>query len=482
MKKIIFFLIVLVSLPQAGGSQGILENKKDVVEAIWDQGIPVCPEDKYITSLIDKVGFDNLRARNKPINKEEAKLCREIGIAFYNRKMYEAADWYLARVRGYVEVVELEPEVVFETPKQEEVSDEVSADDIKSLQADKAFLENLPKSYDNVSPTDMKKLADQIEGQIKKLIAEKEELLARNAPKEVIDAKESTIGTLNKEKEIIGLSIEKEDLKVEVVDLEDDKKVLKKYLWGSSIAVVIAILSIIALLQRKTIRVKDGEIERQLDDINKKNTYLEYAARIIRHDMHSGINTYMPRGLSSLQKRMDKDKIEELKIGPSLKMISEGLSHTQKVYKNVYEFTNLVKVKTEFNTNNTDLKEVLEKYLSSTSYSSQVIIDDLGILNINEQLFCSALDNLIKNGLKYNENKEKIVKIYKNDNVIVIEDNGTGLSPKKFDEIIKKGIDTESETGIGLSITKAIIEEHGYSITCEKVDSGTKMKININND
>jgi K+-sensing histidine kinase KdpD len=479
MKKIVLLVVILFSFQSFSTAQGITPNKKSIVEAVWDQGIPVCPDDKYISSLIDKVGFDNLRNNKKPIDKNEAKLCREIGIAFYNRGMYEAADWYLERVRGYVEVVELEPEVVFETPKQEEEEEDVSIDDIKSLEADKEFLQNLPKSYDNVSPGDMKKLADQIEDQIKKLIAEKEALLKRNAPKSVIDAKDAAIGSLGKEKEIIDLSIEKEDLEVEVVDLEDDKKVLRKYLIGSVIGIIIAILAIIALLQRKTIRVKDVELEKQLDDINKKNTYLEYAARIIRHDMHSGINTYMPRGLSSLQKRMDQEKIDELKIGPSLKMISEGLAHTQKVYKNVYEFTNLVKVKADFSTKEIDLKEALEKYLANTSYRNQVVIDDLGLVNANEQLFCNAIDNLIKNGLKYNEKNDKCVKIYKEVDVIVVEDNGIGLTSKKFEELIKKGIDTESDTGIGLSITKAIIEEHGYSIFCEKVENGTKMKIKI---
>ena len=39
-------------------------------------------------------------------------------------------------------------------------------------------------------------------------------------------------------------------------------------------------------------------------EIEKKNTYLEHAAKILRHDMHSGINTYMPRGLSSLERRL----------------------------------------------------------------------------------------------------------------------------------------------------------------------------------
>jgi hypothetical protein len=77
--------------------------------------------------------------------------------------------------------------------------------------------------------------------------------------------------------------------------------------------------------------------------VNQKNSYLEHAAKILRHDMHSGINTYMPRGLTSLRRRLSEDKIKELKIDSPLKMLEEGLRHTQKVYAGVKEFTNLVK-------------------------------------------------------------------------------------------------------------------------------------------
>ena len=45
--------------------------------------------------------------------------------------------------------------------------------------------------------------------------------------------------------------------------------------------------------------------------------------------------------------------------------------------------------------------------MSTTSYKSQVDIEDLPKLNVNEILFCNAIDNLIKNGLKYNQNENK---------------------------------------------------------------------------
>jgi hypothetical protein len=46
------------------------------------------------------------------------------------------------------------------------------------------------------------------------------------------------------------------------------------------------------------------------DIVNQKNSYLEHAAKILRHDMHSGINTYMPRGLRSLKRRLTEDQLK----------------------------------------------------------------------------------------------------------------------------------------------------------------------------
>lgn len=475
MKKILIVaILILFSASFVSAQYSVNDQEKKIV---WVSGIPTCPSDPQITALIEKAGIENLKKPKKGITKAESNTCRELGKVFNQREMYEGADWYLERVKGYVEVVNLEPDVVFEMP-EEEVP--LSEDNAKSLQADKAFLEKLPESYDDVSPADMKKLASDIGNKLKALIAEKEALLTSHAPQEVIAAKEASIGTLGKEKEIIDLSIKSDGLEVEVVDLEGEKKTLTKWLWSAAISILIAILGIIALLQRKTIKVKDGEIERQLEDINKKNTYLEYAARIIRHDMHSGINTYMPRGLSGLQKRITPEIIAELKIGSSIQMIQEGLLHTQKVYKNVYEFTNLVKVKTDFNKEEIDAKSSLEKYLANTSYRKQVDISDLGMISANEQLFCNAIDSLIKNGLKYNDNANKTVKIYTLEDCIVVEDNGTGLSSKKFEEYVKRGVDIESETGLGLGIAKAILEEHAFKLTCEEIPTGgTRMKIKI---
>jgi len=225
----------------------------------------------------------------------------------------------------------------------------------------------------------------------------------------------------------------------------------------------------------------------QLDEINKKNTYLEHAAKILRHDMHSGINTYIPRGISSLERRLTPDDIKNLKIEAPLKMLKEGLKHTQKVYKGVYEFTNLVKQDSILTLASCNIQTILNEYLESTSYKSQVILDDsLPELEVNDSLFCTAVDNLIRNGLKYNDSNTKLVKIYylKDQKYIIIEDNGRGLDQSEFERLSKpymrKEGQKETGSGLGLNICTAILNEHGFEITAEKLQQGTRLKIKIN--
>lgn len=243
------------------------------------------------------------------------------------------------------------------------------------------------------------------------------------------------------------------------------------------------------LIEFISIRHDITDLIKQQQEIDKKNTYLEHAAKILRHDMHSGINTYIPRGVKSLRRRITEEQLEELRIDIPVKMIEEGLKHTQKVYKGVYEFTNLVKQDAKIDLLLLDPRTILEDFLRSTSYGDQVTIGTMPKIEINESLFCTAIDNLIRNGLKYNDSKTKMVMIYYNEKTdeIIVEDNGRGMTQKEFDVLVKPYVrntkQKESGSGLGLNICISILQEHGFTVTCEKVknpNNGSKIKIKIN--
>ena len=264
---------------------------------------------------------------------------------------------------------------------------------------------------------------------------------------------------------------------------------LAKFGWGCVVFFMPPFFKVVSEFIQNKQQIKD--------DLSKKNIYLEHAAKIIRHDMHSGINTYIPRGLNSLQRRLDDEQKKKLRA--PLQLLADGVKHAQKVYSGVYEFTNLVKENAQMSKKPNNIKQILDEYLSLTAYKNQVLLDDnLPVsLEVNEPLFCTAIDNLIRNGLKYNDSPTKWVKIYFEGNYnkgsfIVIEDNGRGMTQSEFDELSKPYVRKEGQkekgTGLGLNICKAILKEHGFELSIEEIEddpdtveieSGTKMRIKI---
>ena len=343
------------------------------------------------------------------------------------------------------------------------------------------ILRNLSKiDYKNLSKDGAEETLKMVDEQLHQLMLESHTDSNESAP--VKEAKERAVKMLKKEKQLQETVIEREVLKIEV-DLYKN--------WLILVAVLITILSIIIglitrnLIQKRKIAKLHQEIVTQFDDIQSKNGFLEYAARLIRHDMHSGINTYMPRGISSLEKRLTEDDIKNLKIESPLKILKEGLNHTQKVYKEIYNFTNLVKKETLIEKKSENIKEILERFLASTGYKNQVeISENLPNLVVNDYLFEIAIDHLIRNGLKYNDSVNKMVKIYSEEEYICIEDNGRGMTQEEFLHLSKPYVrrqdQKETGDGIGLNICLAILKEHGFTITSEKLEPvGTKLKIKI---
>ena len=457
MNKTLFIILLSFIFNILNAQNPKLETQTKFGE--WDQGVPILPQDPHIMGLINQLG-DSLREWEVIETKSKAKICREIGLAFYDKGLYDAADFYLTKSRNFKE----NPKAIKDTQKILEISIK------KEIEKDIQILEKLPPSYESLSRKDLKNIVVQVEKQIKQLVKERDSLIVVSAPNSIIESKNMTINTLEKEKDFAKININNFELK-------DENRKVRNYLFWAILSIISLVLAVVAIIQRKTIRFKDREIEKQLKELSKKNTYLEHAARIIRHDMHSGINTYIPKGISSLERKITEEEAKNLKIESSIKMIREGLNHTQRVYKSVYEFTNLVKKNIVLEKNKVDIKQLLHKYFENTSYKSSILIGDLGEFDVNEILFCNAIDNLVRNGLKYNDSETKFVKIYRENNSIVVQDNGRGLSQKEFDNLFL--LKYNKSQALGLNICKAILEEHGFKVKCEKNEIGTKMKINL---
>jgi len=156
-----------------------------------------------------------------------------------------------------------------------------------------------------------------------------------------------------------------------------------------------------------------------------------------------------------------------------------------------YESDNLILNKIEFN-----LSETIQNTISNLEkeYTSKKIT--IKFNNENKNIFADkdkitqVVLNILSNAIKYNKIGGKIeIKIIKNGNNIIIsfKDNGIGISKDDVSHIFERFYRADKSrnrltggSGIGLTISKAIIEAHGGNITANsELNKGTEIIITL---
>jgi signal transduction histidine kinase len=107
--------------------------------------------------------------------------------------------------------------------------------------------------------------------------------------------------------------------------------------------------------------------------------------------------------------------------------------------------------------------------------------------------------NLITNGVRHNDKKDKRIEVGfvghvavsygQEKNVFYVKDNGAGVEKKDFDDIFSlfrriphKGDTGEQGSGVGLTFVKKIIQRHGGSIWLESTPGeGTTFYFTLSN-
>lgn len=126
-----------------------------------------------------------------------------------------------------------------------------------------------------------------------------------------------------------------------------------------------------------------------------------------------------------------------------------------------------------------DSRHIRLNYSNIVSHDTKIIADP-------EQMR-RVINNIISNSVKYMDKKQGEIDIRILDEVdsirVEIEDNGKGISPKDLPQIFERFYRTDASrnssqggSGIGLSIVKKIIEDHGgYIWATSKEGEGTCM-------
>lgn len=244
-------------------------------------------------------------------------------------------------------------------------------------------------------------------------------------------------------------------------------------------------------IARDVTQKKEDEIrkERLLKDLEKANDQLNEFAHIVSHDLKAPL-----RAISSLSEWLVEDFQDKLDQNgmETLDMIVDNVERMDQLIDGILTYS--------ISDQKDDLEEELDVDPIIQSIISSIDIPDHIQLHIqtgfprikyNKIQLSQVLQNLISNAVKYMDKQKGEVRIgfseTEEEVLVEVSDNGPGIPKDVGDEVFNMfstfhESDTGS-TGIGLSITKKIIENRGGKIWfSSEIEKGTTFYFTIKKD
>ena len=229
------------------------------------------------------------------------------------------------------------------------------------------------------------------------------------------------------------------------------------------------------------------KVENEIYNLNKRlklsNAELEQFAYIVSHDLQEPL-----RIISSFTKLLERDYKSELDDSADeyIYFIIDGVQRMQQLITDLLEYSRVKSSLAEHE--HVDLEKILKKSLKNLQLSleennAQITYDPLPEVEVNPPMIGQVFQNLIANALKYRCNDHPKIHIscqdMEDEYVVSVKDNGIGISQENLERIfvIFQRLHSRDEyegTGIGLAITKKIIDQHGGRIWAEsRIDVGS---------
>ena len=229
------------------------------------------------------------------------------------------------------------------------------------------------------------------------------------------------------------------------------------------------------------IRQFNQDLRKQAAELANSNTELEQFAYVISHDLQEPLRM-VSSFLSQLEKRIGESLDERSK--QYIFYAVDGAKKMRRMILDLLEYSR-VNSKTEDLPEEIDLSQLVievEELLTEQIKEKKAVIKTenlCSIINFRSPMR-QVFQNLIGNALKYSKpNGEVFIAItsVESDSTvqITVSDNGIGIHPDYFEKIFVifqrlHQKESYSGTGIGLSITKKIIENMGGTIWVESTE------------
>jgi signal transduction histidine kinase len=222
-----------------------------------------------------------------------------------------------------------------------------------------------------------------------------------------------------------------------------------------------------------------NEMARAVSEVDKmKSDFVTIAS----HELRTPIQA-MFLGVSGVLEGYSGSIDEEVR--EDLELAKAGIERLMRLVANLLDLSRIEARKFELNLGDVPVEEIVERAIKEVSElahaHSHLIIRqvplDLPNIKVDKDRMIQVIVNLLSNSIKYSPDKGRIlirVERGKEDMLISVVDNGYGVPPWAREEIFKKFFQADSimskkvgGTGLGLTITRGIVEKHGGVISCE---------------
>lgn len=236
------------------------------------------------------------------------------------------------------------------------------------------------------------------------------------------------------------------------------------------------------------LREKNDEINRYVHRLEMSNNELKQFAQVASHDLREPlrmISSYMTLLEKSLRDNLNEQQKD---------FIGFAMDGARRMEQLIVDLLRLAKIDANPKLEDVKLGNVVEEIKLNLDTllkekNAIVVVSDLPVIQGDRTQMLQLFQNLIGNGVKYNESDQPLIRIncttvfdkYE----ITISDNGIGIPETFKDKIFNifqrvPTTKTYSGSGIGLAICKKIVDSMGGKIWVENNPTGgTVFKINL---
>ncbi len=199
----------------------------------------------------------------------------------------------------------------------------------------------------------------------------------------------------------------------------------------------------------------------------------EEAVKRIAHEIKNPL-TPIKLNLERILRNIQKGNIDQKKLGELIKVI---LKEVNRINLLITQFRN-ISFDSKLEPKKINLLELLEEvrkvYLNAgvniDIIGEKIVIGDEGIL---KEVFFNLINNSIENGAKN-------VRIEITPEKLLYKDDGKGVTPQEAEHIFEPFFSKNPKGfGIGMSVVKKIVEEHGWSVKVIPSQKGFHLEIDF---